>query len=126
AVDALRDADGLILDLRGNPGGVGGMVIGTAGHFLKEPVLLGTMKTRSSSLKFLANPRRVTTAGRRVEPYAGPLALLVDGASMSTSEIFAGGLQAVGRARVFGETTGGAALPSALDRLPNGDVLQHA
>jgi carboxyl-terminal processing protease len=34
-------------------------------------------------------------------------------------------MQGVGRARVFGETSAGAVLPSATRRLPNGDVLQY-
>jgi carboxyl-terminal processing protease len=40
--------------------------------------------------------------------------------------MFAGGMQAVGRVRVFGDTTMGAVLPASMDRLPNGDVLYHA
>jgi carboxyl-terminal processing protease len=45
---------------------------------------------------------------------------------MSAAEIFAGGMQAVGRARIFGESSGGQALPAVWDKLPNGDVLYHA
>ncbi len=45
---------------------------------------------------------------------------------MSTSEIFAGGMQKLGRARVFGETSAGQALPALSLRLPGGDVLVHA
>ena len=126
ALDSLRDVDGIVLDLRGNPGGVGGMVMGIGGHFVNELVALGTMRTRESELRFMANPRLVSPAGERVDPFAGPLAILMDGTSGSTSEVFAGGLQATGRARVFGETSLGAALPSMMDELPNGDVLQHA
>jgi carboxyl-terminal processing protease len=126
AVDAFRNADGIVIDLRGNPGGVGGMAVGFAGHFLDKPASLGTMKLRTAEMKFAVNPRRVSTTSERVEPYRGPLAVLTDQGSLSTSEIFAGGLQALGRARVFGQTTGGAALPSQMEKLPNGDVLQHA
>ncbi len=126
AIEDLRDVDGMIIDLRGNRGGLGAMVMGTAGHFLDEPVTLGTMQMRDNELRYVTNPRRVNAAGERVEPFSGPLAILVDGSTASTSEVFAGGLQAVGRARIFGQTTMGAVLPSLLDRLPNGDVLQHA
>jgi len=126
AINDLRDVDGMIIDLRGNRGGLGAMVMGTAGHFLDEPVSLGTMQMRDNELRYVTNPRRVNRSGERVEPFAGPLAILVDGSTASTSEVFAGGLQAVGRARIFGQTTMGAVLPSLLDRLPNGDVLQHA
>ena len=54
------------------------------------------------------------------------MAILVDGLTGSASECFAGGMQAVGRARVFGETTMGHALPASFTRLPNGDMLLHA
>lgn len=126
AIDAHRDAGGIVLDLRGNPGGVGGMVMGLAGHFLSGRDTLGTMHMRGQSLHFVANPRQVTASGRRVEPLRAPLAILVDEASASTSEIFAGAMQTLGRARVFGDTTAGAALPAVMYRLPNEDVLYHA
>lgn len=126
AVDRFRSKDGMVLDLRGNPGGIGAMVVGVAGHFTAERVDLGVMRTRVNELKFFANPRLVDRSGRRVEPFAGPLAILIDGGSASTSEVFAAGLRDVGRARLFGERTAGAALPALMDRLPNGDVLYHA
>ncbi len=126
AIDDMRHADGIILDLRGNPGGLGGMVMGVGGHFVAENLSLGTMRMRESELNFVTNPRRIDTSGALVEPYAGPLAILIDNTSASTSEVFAGGLQAIGRARVFGQRSMGAVLPSMMDELPNGDVLQHA
>jgi carboxyl-terminal processing protease len=125
AVDALRDCRGIVVDLRGNPGGLGAMVMGVGGHFLDSTVSLGTMRTRSGELRFVVNPRRATSRGDPVAPYAGRLAILVDALTASTSEVFAAGLQAVGRARVFGETSAGQALPSMMTRLPSGDILQH-
>jgi carboxyl-terminal processing protease len=88
--------------------------------------VLGTIRTRESNLQLKANPRLVTRDGKRVNPYAGPLAILIDGRSYSASEFFAGGMQAIGRARVFGRKSPGGALGAAMDRLPNGDVLEHA
>ena len=44
----------------------------------------------------------------------------------SASETFAGGLQDLGRARVFGSRTAGAVLPALVERLPNGDSFQYA
>jgi carboxyl-terminal processing protease len=125
AVDAVRHCAGVIIDLRGNPGGIAGMVMGTAGHFLDEPVPLGFMRTRTNELRFRANPRRVRANGSPMEPFAGPLAILVDEMSASTSEFFAGGMQGIGRARVFGTPTAGQALPAAMLRLPTQDVLMH-
>jgi carboxyl-terminal processing protease len=125
AVDASRSCAGMILDLRGNLGGVAGMMMGAAGHFLAQPQTLGIMRTRGEEMRFVANPRRATDAGKSVEPFAGKLAILVDGLSASTSEMFAAAMQALGRARVFGERTAGQALPAMATRLPTGDVLMH-
>ena len=72
AVNSFREADGMIIDLRGNPGGVGAMVMGIAGHFLDEPVALGTLAMRNQKLEYRANPRRVNPAGERVKPFDGP------------------------------------------------------
>ena len=126
AIDSLRDTDGIVLDLRGNFGGVGGMSMGIAGHFLDSAYTIGVMHQRGLELKFVANPRRVDTRAQRVKPFGGPLALVVDELSISTTEIFAGGLQSMGRARVFGTQTSGQALPAVTERLPNGDILYHA
>jgi carboxyl-terminal processing protease len=54
------------------------------------------------------------------------VAVLIDEKSASTSEIMAGGLKDLGRARLFGLTTAGAALPSYIEKLPNGDGFQYA
>ena len=59
---------------------------------------------RDATLKFVIFPRP--------ETYSGPLAILIDEGSASTSEILAGGLQDLKRARIFGVRSAGAALPS--------------
>jgi carboxyl-terminal processing protease len=112
-------APGVVIDLRGNFGGIGVMAMGIAGWFVNKPGLrLGAMHTRDGEIKFVVFPRART--------YDGPLAVLIDGLSASTTEIFAGGLQDLGRARIFGQRSAGMALPSRVDRLPNGDGFQHA
>ena len=126
AMDQFRSADGIIIDLRGNPGGLAAMLMGISGQFVSERKTLGVMKMREGELKFIANPRVVSATGERVEPYSGPLAILVDAMSGSASECFTGGMQSIGRARVFGQISMGQALPALFDRLPNGDVLIHA
>ena len=126
AVDRFRSSKGIVLDLRGNPGGVLTMIMGVSGYFLDAPVNLGVIKTRDSSLNLVANPRLVGPGGQSVTPFAGPLAILVDSGSYSASEIFTGGMQSIKRARVFGTRTAGGALPAVLERLPGGDVLQYA
>jgi carboxyl-terminal processing protease len=119
AVQSCMKCAGMIIDLRGNPGGIGGMSMGLAGWFVSKPnVRLGVMKMNGSELKFTIIPRADT--------FGGPVAILVDEMTASTSEIFAGGMRDIGRARVFGTRTAGAALPSVIERLPNGDGFQYA
>jgi len=119
AVSSCMQCDGFIIDVRGNPGGLGAMAMGMAGWFIDQPdQQLGTLYMRNATLKFIVNPRAKT--------FSGPLAILVDGASASTSEILAEGLKDLGRARVFGIRTAAAALPSMFEKLPNGDGFQYA
>ncbi len=118
-VGSCLSCDGLIIDLRGNPGGIGGMAMGMAGFLIDKPdQKLGDMFMREASLHFVVNPR--------MPQFNGPVAVLVDGSSASTSEIFAGGLKDLGRAKIFGERTAAAALPSLIEKLPNGDGFQYA
>lgn len=119
AVQDCLKCDGFIIDLRGNPGGLGAMAMGVANWFVEQKDLhLGTMLLRDTALKFVLNPRAQT--------YSGPLAILVDSTSASTSEILAGGLQGIKRARIFGTRTAAAALPSVIEKLPDGDTFQYA
>jgi len=119
AMKGCRECKGFIIDVRGNPGGLGALAMTVAGYFVEKSGLqLGTMYLRGPTLKFFINPR--------LEPFRGPVAILVDGNSASTAEILAGGMKDIGRARIFGTRTAGAALPSVIDRLPNGDGFQYA
>ena len=102
------------------------MVMGFGGYFVDSTLSLGTMRTRQVSLKFAINPRRSRDDGSQRGTFNGPLAILVDPMSASTSEIFATGMQRIGRARVFGERSAGAALPALMERLRSGDVFVHA
>ncbi len=119
ALQSFMDADGVILDLRGNPGGIGAMSMGVAGWFVdRDEQPLGMTRTRQAEIRFAIFPRPNT--------YQGPLAVLVDGCTASTAEILSGGLQDLGRARIFGSRTAGAALPAQVEKLPNGDGFIHA
>lgn len=126
AMYELRDADGVVIDLRGNPGGVGFMASSLSRFLVSEKSRLGTMTMRGAEMQFNVEPVVVTTRGERLAPFKGPVAIVIDGTSASTSEVFAGGLRAIGRAKTFGSPTAGMALPAAMSRLPSGDVLLHA
>jgi carboxyl-terminal processing protease len=74
------------------------------------------MTMREGSLNVAVRPR--------AQAFTGRVAILVDGMTASCGEVFAAGLQDLGRARIFGSRTAGAVLASAIERLPNGDALQ--
>ena len=118
AIRSMADAPGIIIDLRGNPGGIGGMAPGIAGSLEAKQVSLGAMKMRSGRQAFIAFPQQGA--------YLGPVVIITDGGSGSTSEIFAAGLQELGRATIVGEQTMGAALPSIFGKLPTGALFQYA
>ena len=118
AIRTMSNASGLIFDLRGNPGGFGGMSSGIAGLLENEQTSLGTMRMRTAKQNFAVYPQE--------NPYLGPVVIVIDGLSASTSEVFAAGLQDIGRAVVVGETSLGAALPSVFLKLPTGARFQYA
>lgn len=111
-------SEGFIIDLRGNGGGLPEMAQGMGGWFIDQPNMkLGTSIFRTTKIHSRLNPREAY--------YDGPVAILVDELSGSTSEIFAGGMQDIKRARIFGTRTAGACLPSLFVKLPNGDRMQY-
>jgi carboxyl-terminal processing protease len=117
ALREMHDARGLIIDLRGNQGGLLGMVSGLTGLLETTPVMLGEIKTRTGSNPIVAFPQRVA--------YTGPIVILVDGTTQSAGEMFAGALQEAGRAIVVGEQSAGNMLPSVIVKLPTGALFQY-
>ncbi|MEQ1946352.1 MAG: S41 family peptidase [Bryobacteraceae bacterium] len=96
--------EGLILDLRENPGGSVQAAAETASLFLKPDQLIFNIKGRKES------DTQVVKVPPAAEPYAFPLAVLVDSKTASASEILTGALQDHDRATVLGEPTYGKAL----------------
>lgn len=108
----------LVLDLRGNPGGVGAMSIPVARMLLKEPGSLGKLQFREFAQEF-------NVAGDP-DAFTGPVIVLVDEGTASTSEIFAAGLRDLGRVQIYGaRPSAGAALPSMIEQLDGGAMLQY-
>jgi carboxyl-terminal processing protease len=118
ALRGMKDAPGVVIDLRGNRGGLLGLVYGLGGLLETHDVSFGTMRTRAGSYRLEVNPQK--------NPYRGQVAVLIDSTTQSAGEIFAGGLGESGRAVVVGERSAGATLPSAAKELPTGAILQYA
>ena len=106
----------MIVDLRDNAGGVGQLACALAIEFCKRDYNMGEMKGTSMEMSFpvLAQTTR----------YQGPVVILVNEQSLSTSEILARGMQNAGEAMVIGQKTPGMALPSLIFNLKSGDKFQ--
>jgi carboxyl-terminal processing protease len=119
AIQDLLDQNptGLILDLRGNPGGWLNEAVLTAGLFLPtdELVLIERFKD-GAERPYNAPDQPVVTDV--------PLVVLVDGGSASASEIVAGALQDHGRALLVGERTFGKGSVQWPHELSNGAELR--
>ncbi len=94
-------AERLILDLRGNPGGMVPEVIGVASQFLDEGLTVFQEQGREGE------PRALKTVGRSGLWQHLPLVVLIDGESASGAEVLAAALRDNGRATLIGETTFG-------------------
>ena len=116
--DALeQDAQGLILDLRSNPGGWLNEAILTANLFLPKDQVVLIERYKDSEPDFLST---------RNEPVAKdiPMVVLVNGGSASASEIVAGALQDYDRAVLIGEQTFGKGSVQWPHELSNGAELR--
>jgi carboxyl-terminal processing protease len=103
----LRDAERLVLDLRGNTGGNLMLAIGTRRRFLRERTLLGTIRfTRGDGT--LAEPVELwdEPPDDRVR-WEGELIVLTDPLTYSASEDFLLGLQGLSHVTVIGQRSGG-------------------
>ncbi len=118
ALASMRDTRGLIMDLRGNPGGFLNVVHTITKHLLEN-------KTRVSSWKF-RNQMVEYTFDSTPDAYHGPLVVLMDVRSTSASEYFAGSMQAIKRAVIIGERSPGYLLIVNWKKLLNGASFMYA
>ncbi|XPV68211.1 MAG: S41 family peptidase [Halarcobacter sp.] len=117
---ALKDnpkIDGIILDLRNNPGGLLTQAIGTVDLFVDSGVIV-SQKGRDAADEEKFDAKTTTTISKV------PMVVLVNGGSASASEIVSGALQDHKRAIIVGEKTFGkgsvqAVLPITQDRSEN-------
>jgi carboxyl-terminal processing protease len=117
AIDDLRDAPALIIDLRGNPGGQFPVRKAIASQLVGEPKLFMRYQHRDGLEEAYLDPVP--------DPYHGKVVILVDELSASSSEEFAGSLQALGRAAIIGSQTPGRCLVMNVAPLPNGALLVY-
>jgi len=117
AIDGMADAPALIIDLRGNPGGAFPVRKAIAGKLVGKFKLFMRYQHRDWLEAVYLDPVD--------DPYQGQVVILVDELSASSSEEFAGSLQAMGRATVVGAQTPGRCLTMTVAPLPAGALLSY-
>lgn len=126
AGDAVRDevntllgkgATAVVLDLRGDPGGLLDEAVNVAGDFLKRGQVVVSVKGRTT-------PEEVRKAEGNPIDADIPVTVLVDRNSASASEIVTGALKDNGRARVVGEPTFGKSEVQVTQRTSDGGAVK--
>jgi carboxyl-terminal processing protease len=112
AIASMDDAPGLIIDLRGNPGGMRAAAIAAAEQLVREPTKCSTLRRRGGNEDIVLKPT--------YNSYRGPVIVLIDVMTKSSSEFFAACTQSMGRSVVMGDRSPGSVGPAELVPLPNG------
>jgi len=110
-----RQASGIILDLRSNPGGLLSTVVAVTSFFLKEGVVVDIVDNEGNSFNYPVEPGRIATDL--------PVVVLVNEYSASGSEVLAGALQDYGRAVIAGKKTYGKGSANQMYGLEDGSAL---
>lgn len=125
---------GLVLDLRGNPGGQFQLALDVASLFIQKGTVV-TSTTRTGRMVThttfdVIPPQAHDFSGAPVDAvalmntlYTVPLTVLVDGSTASSAEIVTGALKDNGRATIVGTTTFGKGVGYNMGRLPTGGIL---
>jgi carboxyl-terminal processing protease len=108
-------AEGLVLDLRGNGGGLLSEAVLVSSVFIEDGEIVSVRGRERSE-------RTETAEGDAIDPDI-PVVVLVDGGSASASEIVTGALRDRGRATVVGTNTFGKGLVQEVEPLSNGGYL---
>lgn len=109
--------EGLVLDLRNNPGGVLNGAVGVSDAFLDDGLIVYTEgRIDDSSLKYTATPGDALNGA--------PLVILVNGGSASASEIVAGAMQDHQRGIIMGFKTFGKGSVQTIQELRNGSAVK--
>lgn len=116
AIDKNPDVKGVILDLRGNNGGILGEAIEITNIFLDEGIIVSTKGRRADSTKFY-----MAEAGDKINNK--PMVVLIDGQTASSAEVVTASLHEQGRAKVVGTSSFGKGSVQNLIAFDNGSAL---
>lgn len=114
ALKKLSGADGIVLDLRNNPGGLLANAIEIANMFLDKGIIVSTIDADGYKTSQMSTSSPMTHQ---------PMIVLINGGSASASEILSGALRDNGRAKLVGQTSFGKGLVQAINKLEDGSGI---
>lgn len=114
ALKKLAGADGIILDLRNNPGGLLANAIEIANMFLDKGIIVSTIDADGYKTSQMSSSSPITHQ---------PMIVLINGGSASASEILSGALRDNGRAKLVGMKSFGKGLVQAINKLEDGSGI---
>jgi carboxyl-terminal processing protease len=132
AIEELKTAPGLVIDLRGNPGGSAHAVNMVLRRFFMNRTEVGRVLTRTGKpVALFFGAVEIIKLKQVVEgdpnAYMGPVVILMNEGSASASELFAGSMQAAGRATIVGRPSCGCLLGYlGYARVPGGAELAYS
>lgn len=118
AIESMGGAEleALVLDLRGNPGGIVEAAVQAAAFFLDPGDRILWIRGR-------AGPKEELVVPPGLKPYRFPVRVLIDERTASAAELVAGALQDHGRARILGRRSFGKGLVQSVFELSGGTAL---
>ena len=114
ALNTVSKADGIILDLRNNPGGLLSNAVQIASMFLEKGIIVSTIDAEGYKQSQVSAGSPISTQ---------PMVVLINGGSASASEILSGALRDNGRAKLVGQKSFGKGLVQAINRLDDGSGI---
>jgi C-terminal processing protease CtpA/Prc len=117
AMDSLPDLRGIIIDIRGNPGGMHEVGEAIASKLVSEETPFSIFRYRDSTVTVVVEPSPPI--------FDGPVVILIDAMNGSASERFSACMQSIGRAVIVGERSPGLVGPSDVKELPNGASFMY-
>ena len=106
---------GIILDLRGNSGGMLDEALKVADLFLDNQIIAYTANRNKENIHYYTS--------KDGEMYSGPLIVIIDGETASAAEVLAAGLQSQSRAKIVGSQSYGKGTIQNITQISNGGKL---
>jgi carboxyl-terminal processing protease len=116
-IDTMGDMRGLIIDIRGNPGGMHEVGEAIVSKLIQKETLFSIFRYRDRTEEVVVKPNG--------KIYDGPVVVMIDVMNASASERFSGCIQSIGRAVIIGERSSGSVGPSDVKILPNGASFMY-